>query len=150
MNIRYQQAILGDITHLLPLVEAFYALENIPFDSKATSEALEEFIQNPNWGYLWLIRTHEKLIGYLIVALGYSLEFKGRDAFVDEIFIVKDYRGQGIGSKVLDFVANHCQAQGIKAFHLEVARSNEVAQRTYEKLGFEKRTNYFLMTKDLG
>ncbi|OJJ23367.1 hypothetical protein BKI52_03120 [marine bacterium AO1-C] len=149
MNIHYQLANQEDINDLLPLVKAFYTLEKIPFDQQDTLDALEKLIQHPTWGYLWFIKADEQLIGYLLVALGYSLEFKGRDAFVDEIFITESYRGQGIGSQALIFAANYCQRQGVKAFHLEVNHSNTIAQQAYEKLGFQKRTNYFLMTKYL-
>lgn len=149
MNTRYQQATPKDLIQLVPLIADFYTLENIPFDKGATLNSLEELISNPSWGYLWMIKADSDLIGYLIVTLGYSLEFKGRDAFVDEIYLTEQYRNQGIGSQVLIFAADFCKNQGVRAFHLEVARDNERAQRVYEKLGFVKREQYFLMTNYL-
>jgi len=33
-------------------------------------------------------------IGYMILTLGYSLEYRGRDAFVDELFVVESRGGR--------------------------------------------------------
>lgn len=150
MELNYQIAALEDVDHLLPFIQKFYAWEKIPYDSTTTIKALKEFINTPDWGSVWLIMARDHPIGYIIVTFGYSLEFKGRDAFVDEFFLDEAYRNQGIGSQTLDYVTHFCKNQGIKALHLEVAKTNHLAQHTYQKLGFNKRDKYFLMTNYLG
>jgi len=35
-------------------------------------------------GRVWLIQYQGQVIGYVILTLGYSLEYGGRDAFIDE------------------------------------------------------------------
>ena len=45
-------------------------------------------------------------VGYLVLTLGYSLEYGGRDAFIDEVYIRSSYRGRGIGTAALTFRRN--------------------------------------------
>lgn len=48
-------------------------------------------------GRVWLIQHQSLAIGYVILTLGFSLEYGGRDAFIDEFYIQANYQGQGIG-----------------------------------------------------
>jgi GNAT superfamily N-acetyltransferase len=46
----------------------------------------------------------DETIGYIVLTLGDSLEYHGRDAFVDEIYIRESHRGKGIGAQAIKFV----------------------------------------------
>lgn len=48
-----------------------------------------------------------------------------------------EYRGQGIGSKLLDAVLDHAKASGIEKVELQVYTSNQSAIKLYEKFKFE-------------
>jgi ribosomal protein S18 acetylase RimI-like enzyme len=97
-------------------------------------------------GKVWLIQPADVAVGYVAVCFGYSIEFQGRDAFVDEFFLIESARGQGIGRQALTFVRAAVADMGIVALHLEVARSNTRARRFYETLGFTARDRYHLMS----
>ena len=81
-----------------------------------------------------------------MLTFGYSLELLGRDAFVDEFFLLESHRGHGWGRKAMEFVEQAAQALEIHAIHLEVTRHNTGAQQFYPKLGFEDREHH-LMSK---
>jgi GNAT superfamily N-acetyltransferase len=81
-----------------------------------------------------------------VLTFGYSLEFHGRDAFVDELYLQEGARGRGTGRQALEFLAGVCSDLGVRALHLEVVRGNEAAQRLYRGFGFEDHDRY-LMTK---
>jgi ribosomal protein S18 acetylase RimI-like enzyme len=93
-----------------------------------------------------LIRAEAEAIGYLVLTLGYSIECGGRDAFIDEVYLRVEYRGQGIGRQTIAFVETQCRALGVRALHLEVARDNTNAYALYRKVGFVDHDRY-LMTK---
>ena len=86
--------------------------------------------------------------GYLVVCFGWSLEFQGRDAFVDELYVREAFRGQGLGTRALEVAADLCRASGVRALHLEVERRNTRAQDVYRRAGFVDR-EYYLMTRRL-
>ncbi|MCP4369735.1 MAG: GNAT family N-acetyltransferase [Deltaproteobacteria bacterium] len=99
---------------------------------------------DPSLGRAWLIYDAHEPIGYVILTLGYSLEYHGRDAFVDELFIKAGHRGQGVGRKVMQFVEAEAGKLGINALHLEVEYANKRAQALYHKMGFEDHKRYLL------
>jgi ribosomal protein S18 acetylase RimI-like enzyme len=98
------------------------------------------------FGRIWLILASDIAVGYIALCFGYTIEFAGRDAFIDEFFIQEEARGRGIGSQVLAFVKQAATQLGIAALHLEVARTNEKARHLYAKAGFDSREQFHLMS----
>jgi ribosomal protein S18 acetylase RimI-like enzyme len=84
----------------------------------------------------------------VVLTLGYSLEFGGRDAFVDELYVQPAYRGLGVGRQALAVLEKACRELGVRALHLEVGRTNLRAQALYKAAGFVDR-GHFLLTKRL-
>ncbi|HBR00480.1 MAG: GNAT family N-acetyltransferase [Roseofilum sp. Belize BBD 4] len=148
MMIHYRAAELTDLEIILQLVQEFHHSEKLGFDEKLDAQALEELISDSSLGQLLLIQQEDEIVGYVIVVWGYSLEFRGRDAFIDEFYLRPQYRQQGIGTQTLLFVEKSCQELGIQALHLEVDFENPDAQRLYHRVGYQ-RHNRFLMTKIL-
>jgi GNAT superfamily N-acetyltransferase len=146
MDITFRAAEIFDTNTLLVLMKAFYAFESLPFKESVARTALEKILREDSLGYVWLIQADSEIIGYVILTLGYSLEYGGRDAFVDEIFIQEHYRGHGIGAKALQLIEDTCRMLGVRALHLEVERKNTRAYVFYRKFGFEDHDRY-LMTK---
>jgi len=56
---------------------------------------------------------------------------------ITNVAVAKDYRGQGIATKLLDYAIKQGEEEGILDFTLEVRAGNEPAIRVYEKNGFE-------------
>lgn len=134
---------------LLSMTRAFYALEHISIDEQRSRKALTPLLGESDLGRVYLIALDDETIGYCVVCFGYSLEFGGRDAFIDEIFLEEAHRGKGYGKIVLEQVADEARALGVMALYLEVERNNAPAQKLYDRAGFEKREKYFLMTRYL-
>lgn len=135
-----------DSPELLSLMRMFYREEGYPFNEERTRCALLALLSNPLFGAVWVFRMEGRAVGYLVVTFGYSLEFGGRDAFVDELFVEPAARGQGIGTRALEIAQEHCRRNGVAALHLEVEHENPKARALYERIGF-KAHNRFLMTQ---
>lgn len=146
MDIYFRVANKNDVELLLRLMSEFYAISEYPFDAEVVRPALAKFISNAALGRLWLIEHEDQAIGYVALTISYSLEFHGRDAFVDELFVEAKHRGQGVGGQALHFVEEKCREFGVNALHLEVERTNLAAQALYKKSGFQNHDR-FLMTK---
>ncbi|MBW4565498.1 MAG: GNAT family N-acetyltransferase [Mojavia pulchra JT2-VF2] len=146
MNINYHKAALCDLNLVLELVEEFHETENLPFDKNSDRHVLIQFLSNDFFGQTWLIRQENEVIGYIVLTLGYSLEYRGRDAFIDEFYLRPKHRGQGIGTQTLMFAEEICYSLGVQALHLEVDFENPKAQRLYHRIGYQKHER-FLMTK---
>lgn len=130
------------------MMERFYAIDHYPFDAAIARGALQNLILEAFYGAVWLILDAAQPVGYVVLVWGYSLEYRGRDATIDEIYIEPDYRGRGIGRATLGFVEQECQRRGVRALHLEVERSNIHAQRLYRAWHFADHDR-LLMTKPI-
>jgi GNAT superfamily N-acetyltransferase len=131
---------------LLPLVREFYAFEGLPFDEPAKRAALDVFFAEPALGRAWLVHADGELAGYAILTLSWSLEYGGRDAFVDELFVREAHRGRGLGRQAFALIEDACRALGVRCLHLEVGRDNPRAIELYRRQGFVDHDRY-LMTK---
>jgi diamine N-acetyltransferase len=146
MEPSFHPATAADIEGLVELMRQFYAIDQYAFIEQKARNALEQLLRDHTLGRIWLIIQQEEKVGYIVVTFGYSLEYQGRDAFIDELYISASQRSQGIGTKALRFVLENCPALGIHAVHLEVERSNAAGQALYRRAGFEDHQRR-LMTK---
>jgi len=139
-----------DLDRLLPFVRDYHAFEEIQRSDDERRASLAPLLGENPLGRIWLIMEADELVGYIALCFGYSIEFGGRDAFVDEFFLSEGARGRGLGSRVLAAIRQTATELGIVALHLEVARSNSKARRFYETLGFTARDRYHLMSCRIG
>jgi len=73
----------------------YYAFDQIPFDEAPARNALCQLISDQVSGVIWLICDGTTLVGYIVLTFGYSLEYHGREVFIDEFFIQPSHRGMG-------------------------------------------------------
>ncbi|MGH7962627.1 MAG: hypothetical protein ACRERD_12505 [Candidatus Binatia bacterium] len=92
MEPTFKLATHSDIDTLLRLMPEFYEHERLQFDER-TRSALEQLLGDKALGQVWLICDGDEAIGYVVLALGFSLEYHGRDAFVDEFYVQASHRG---------------------------------------------------------
>ena len=138
----------GDIEALLPLMREFYAGEKLEFDERVLRRVLDELWDAPLHGEAWIARAGDEPVGYGVLCCGFSLEYGGRDAFVDELFVRPEWRDRGIGALLLDAMEASCRSRGISALHLEVDHDNPNGKRLYRRRGFVDHERH-LMTKRL-
>jgi GNAT superfamily N-acetyltransferase len=145
---RVESARLADLGELIPLMREFYAGEKLPFDEALLRHALGEIWDEPLHGGAWIARAGGEPVGYGVLCCGFSLEYGGRDAFVDELFVRPGWRDRGIGGLLLDAMEASCRDAGIAALHLEVDHDNPDGKRLYLRRGFVDHERH-LMTKRL-
>lgn len=139
----------ADLPALEPFVRAYHEFEHIDSTPQTRRLALEPLLENAALGRIWLIEANGERVGYIALCFGYTLEFAGLDAFVDEFYIAPTHRGRGLGGLVLERVAGEAKRCSVRALHLEVARTNVAAARLYRACGFIARDRYHLMTREL-
>ncbi len=144
--LAFQPATLDDIEVLAKMMEALYRHEGHPFDAAQARRATRRLLELPAFGAIWLLRHDNETVGYAVLTFGFSLEFGGCDALLDELFIVESHRRKGLGQQALRFIADRCREKKIRALHLEVLSGNDKAAAIYRRFGFEEDTRR-LMTK---
>jgi len=83
-----------------------------------------------------IAREGARAVGYAALCFGYSVEFRGRDAFVDELYVIPERRGGGLGRALLRTLEAEARATGVRQLHLEVEQENDAGRRLYVQEGF--------------
>lgn len=135
-DLLLQPATPDDLPQLLALSEAYCAHDGVPFDREGVEAALVALLDNPGLGLAWLIIAQGELAGYLVVTFGFSLEYGGRYASIDEFFLGELYRGRGIGSTVIAALKAFANREQLAAIELEATRDNDAARTFYARHQF--------------
>lgn len=147
MDIEFQLAEARHLTELLVLMKELQQDDpwSCPFDEAEAVRAIERLLLDPTLGRAWMITADGQSIGYIVMAFDYSLEYRGRGAWVDEFFVRRQNRSLGIGTRALEFFVAQAKELGVTTVHLEVNHGNPAID-LYRRLGFEDHGRY-LMTK---
>jgi len=83
------------------------------------------------------------ILGYAVLCFGYSVEYGGRDAFVDDIYVAPELRGGGYGDQLHAALEAEARVGGCRALHLEVMPGNPMLS-WYARLGYRDRGSLML------
>ena len=148
-DVLIRQAAVQDLDALLPLVAAYHSFEKVTLREAERRRALADLLADPALGVVLRLDAGGMPAGYAAVCFGYSIEFGGRDAFLDELYLVPSVRRRGLGARLLVEAKACAAACGARALHLEVAADNDAAQLLYTRSGFERRGGFKLMSARL-
>ena len=149
MPISITRATSSDLELLLPMMRHMQADDpwSEPFQEATVRSNLAELLQNPAYGVIYIVREESAPIGYMVICFDYSLEYRGKGAWIDELFVEAAYRGKGIGTQLLDLVETVSRELNAKFLHLEVNHGNPAIE-LYRRRGFIEHER-FLLSKAL-
>ena len=137
----------ADEAELVRLARAFHQEDGHPLTGRG-EEALRLVAQGHPLARAWLIREAGRTVGYAVLCLGFGIEYGGPDAFVDDLYLVPEARGRGVGAIVLERLEAEALTMKPSALFLVVDPENEPTLRLYRRRGFEG-THWLLMAKRL-
>lgn len=97
---------------------------------------------------IYVAKVNGEIVGYIII------DIKEKDnglmryrklLSIDTLCIDEDFRGQGIGTKILEFAKNIAKEQNCTDMHLTVNPNNENAIKVYEKFGMKVYNLSYIM-----
>ncbi len=136
MNIKFREMNIGDKSEVIAMMRSFY---NTP--AVYTNGSEEIYLNDFNGcvssspfleGYIF--ESDGYVCGYSMLAKSFSTEFGKPCVWVEDLYIKKEHRGMGIGSKFFDFIAGKYTDV---IFRLEVEKENSPAIRLYTKKRFK-------------
>lgn len=130
------------------LVRDYYAFDGHEYDAAEQGPALDRICAGEPNARAFIIRDGREAAGYLILSLGFSVEYGGTDGFIDELHLLEAWRGRGLGRVVMDVAERAAKKAGIRYLHLEVELHNARARRLYDSRGYED-SGRTLMSKRL-
>lgn len=145
--IEFKDLEVSEIGAVVKMMEDFYAIDNYAFNAEVSTENFQKFIQNPEVGQVFLIKEGEAILGYIIIVYFFSFEFQGKVALLDELFIVSEARGKGLGKRGVRFAEKFAESKQCKLLLLEVEPHNTRAQTLYSGEGFVHHPRQFMRKK---
>lgn len=136
MAIVFRAARPSDIEALLPMAREFRTIEGMAWDELSVRAALVGLMVRSHAGAVWVLDVDGRAVGYLVVTFGYSLEYHGRDAFIDELYVEDAYRRRGFGRRALQVAETYCRTHEAHTLHLVVRPGNKAARALYQRYGF--------------
>lgn len=108
-----------------------------------TKKHVTEWINNPNDDVLLVAKQGDTLIGMCMV-------LTLRDwSFCAGLFVEKEFRGQGVGKKLVDEAAHLLRQKGVDNFTILVDTKNDRAKKFYAREGFYEGYQFVMMTKSI-
>lgn len=147
MEIEFKRYTEENKSDVLEMMTSFNKIDGYDFDLTIGEKNLLDFTSNEMLGKLYLIRSQESTIGYIVLCFGFSFEYKGRDAFIDEFYLKEEFRNRGIGKLTMDFIESESKKLDINAVHLEVQTHNKNANRLYLNKGYKSKDRTLLTKK---
>jgi GNAT superfamily N-acetyltransferase len=114
----------------------FYAEAQLPLPVDAATRAFTRLLEDPRHGACLLVEDGGEAVGYLVLTFGFSMEFGGTRAFIDDFFVRPPSRGKGLGAAALETVRKECVERGVRALLVETGPEEHPARHLYHRAGF--------------
>jgi ribosomal protein S18 acetylase RimI-like enzyme len=144
MGPTFRIAVAADLEALHSMISEYHREDNVAVAATIARSAVAELVANPQLGQVWVLCDGDRRVGYAVLTFGFSIEFGGRDAFIDELYIAEEFRGRGWGRLAINTMAEKGREAGVHALHLEVTRGNTRALELYRSSGYEEHDRYLM------
>lgn len=88
------------------------------------------------YAYGCLLEEDGRAVGYALTATTYSRESGGKVLWLEELYILEEYRSRGLGREFFAFAEEYARRNGYARIRLEVEEDNVRARSLYERLGY--------------
>ena len=133
-----RQAQAGDINGLLPLLQLLFAIEeDFTFDEKRQRDGLN-LLLNSATSCIAVADIEGKVVGMGTGQLVISTAEGGLSLLVEDVVVAEEWRRQGIGGKLLDYLAEWASEQGASRMQLFADRTNKAGLDFYCKEGWRQ------------
>ena len=143
IEIKIRKALLSDLGQLLAFEQDLIKTER-PFDPTLKPDPvyyydLKTMLTSP-LAEVVVAETDNKIIasGYARIDRSKPFLKHNTHAYLGFMYVLPEYRGQGINKRIIDALKNWATIQNITEFSLEVYYDNVSAIKAYEKIGFSK------------
>lgn len=130
----------SDVEHVLPLLEQLWP--DAQLDDVALRAAFKQALSS-ELGRCLCATIRGKMVGFCTLNVRWSLWQQAPLGHVDELVVDQDYRGKGIGTRLLRRIEAVARQMGCHRIELDSAFHRQSAHAFYERLGYTKRAFVF-------
>lgn len=130
-------ALQKDLDYLVVLLEKLFSIEeDFVFNEKLQRRGLQIMLEN-ELGCILVAEAGDEVVGMCSGQLTVSTAEGGAALLVEDVVVREGFRGQGIGRRLMAWIAEWGKVKGVTRFQLLADRSNRGALDFYRKLGWQ-------------
>jgi ribosomal protein S18 acetylase RimI-like enzyme len=147
MNIRLAEK--ADAPALVEFNQAMaLETEGKTLDGQILQSGVGRVFDDEKKGFYVVAEENNRIVGGLMITFEWSDWRDGWFWWIQSVYILPEFRGQGIYRLLYDFVKTAAREKAdVRGFRLYVEKENVRAQKVYEKLGME--VTYYLMYEEI-
>ncbi len=128
----------SDRDFYLACAKAFYQSPVVlsPIPASHIEKTFDLLMRGTPLASAYIFESQGEKCGYALLAHTWSQEAGGEAIWVEEIYVLPEFRKKGIGKEFFCFLEKNF-GKTAKRFRLEVEKENEGAVRLYQSLGFD-------------
>jgi GNAT superfamily N-acetyltransferase len=138
VSIQLRTATPADAPTLFRLIQALAEYEKLSHDVVGSAEALQIHLTGDRpYANAILAETADtgKAVGFVLFFYNYSTFLTKPGIYLEDIFVLPEYRGNGIGKALLTHLAERAVAEGCGRLEWSVLDWNAPAIGFYERMG---------------
>ena len=141
MSMSFRPIVETDFEEILSMMKVFYASDALLIHPQEATlrRTLTDVIGDDPFVQGFAFEYEGVLAGYGMIAKSYSTEAGGHCVWIEDIYVLPEFRGRGIGTTVL----NRCITETPTPLFLYVFKRNVGAIKLYSRTGFS-------VSEDLG
>ncbi len=134
---------------VLQLMQQFYNSSAVlhPVPVSFLQNTLHQVSANNPYLDMFVIQCDNSTVGYMQISLTYSTEAGGMVVMLEELYILPQYQGRGLGKLAIQYMFDNYNTAS--RYRLEVCADNCGAISLYKRMGFEL-LDYSQFIKDNG
>lgn len=136
-NLRIEPATLEDLPELTELLIELFTIEKdfIP-DREKQLRGLRLILENPSRGRIFVLKNETHLIGMINLLITISTAEGGFVLLLEDLVVRNDHRGQGYGSKLIEYAVAYAKQKGFLRLTLLTDKPNQRAKQFYLRHNF--------------
>jgi GNAT superfamily N-acetyltransferase len=122
----------GDEMAIMQLIKALALYEKAPEQVSNTAEELGKHLFEERICDALVVEMDERIVGFALFYTNYST-WKGKCLYLEDFFVLPEFRRDGIGSQLFDAVVQIAHERGVRRMDWQVLEWNEPALNFYRK-----------------
>jgi len=129
-----EQVNVKNFDEFLGLIDKLAEYEKLlPPDAEAKRRLRRDCLSDKPKFQAFVGKIGDKYVSYVIFFFTYSSFLALPTLFLEDIFVLEEYRRQGMGRKMFDFLKETAKREGCGRIEFTVLKWNKSAQEFYEK-----------------
>ncbi|MEM9081260.1 MAG: GNAT family N-acetyltransferase [Verrucomicrobiota bacterium] len=140
-DVRIEPATIEDLPSLTDLVVDLLDLQDdFTPDPNLQEQGLQLILESPARGRIMVARSQDRILGMANLLFTVSTAMGGFVLIMEDVIIHPDFRGQGLGSKLLEHVIDFARQKDFKRITLLADKLSNESQAFFQRNGFRFST----------